>query len=121
MLSGSAVSVPFAHPILSRITTNRKRRLGLPSRFAVEAFFLERIEIVAPAFRLLDAQLIKVVPGENPGVVQVVELDPDRVITDRLQFHDADMDAAGDGDLVSWVVALHLRRGAFDPQVFGGQ
>ena len=40
---------------------------------------------------------------------------------DRLEFHDADMGAAGDNRLLSRPVPLHLGRRALDPQIFGRQ
>ena len=51
--------------------------------------------------------------------MQVVEVDADGVIADRLDIQDADMAAAGDDGLLARTVALDLRRRAFDPQKLG--
>src|SRR5260370_31927415 len=82
--------------------------LSPPPRFAAEAAGGEGGEVVAPALMLLDAELVEVVPGKDAGVVQIVELDPDRVVADRLQFEDADMGALGADHLVARPVPLYL-------------
>src|SRR5260370_1411222 len=92
-----------------------------PSRFAAEALGGEGGEVIAPAFMLLDAELVEIVPGKDAGVVQIVELDPDGVVADRLQFEDADMGALADDRLLPGAVPLQFGRRAFDPQIFGRQ
>src|SRR5689334_21080936 len=65
------------------------------------------------------AEAVEIAPGVDAGVVHVVELDPDRVIADRLDRHDADMAAAGDQLLLARPVALHFSRRTLDPQQLG--
>jgi hypothetical protein len=42
-------------------------------------------------------------------------------VADRLDCHDADMAASGDGFALAGAVALHFGAGAFDAQIFGGK
>src|SRR5439155_7051242 len=90
-----------------------------PLRLAAQAASGEGGEVGGPALIVFDAELVEVIPGIDPGVVQVVELDPDRVIADRLDFEDADMGAFGDDDLLVRPMALDFGRRALDPQIFG--
>ncbi len=53
--------------------------------------------------------------------MQIVELDADGVIADRLDRQDADMRAARDQLLLAGPMALDLGRRAFDPQIFRRQ
>src|SRR2546428_719333 len=87
-------------------------------RLAAEALGGEGGKVLGPAPVVLDTELVEVVPGENPGVVQIVELDPHRVIADRFEVEDADMGAFGDDYLGARRMPLHLGRRAFDPQIF---
>src|SRR5204863_2590509 len=90
-----------------------------PLRLAAQAASGEGGEVGGPALIVFDAELVQVIPGIDPGVVQVVELDPDRVIADRLHFENADMGALGDDDLFAGPMPLDLGRGALDPQILG--
>ena len=78
-------------------------------------------EVLAPALFVLDTELVKIIPRINPGVVQIVEFNPDGVIADRFQLHDPDMGAAVDQRLLSHTVALNLGGRAFDAQILGGK
>src|SRR5690349_12113840 len=81
-----------------------------PSRLAAEAFVLEGGEVVGPAFIVLGAELVQVIPGVNPGVVEIVELDAHRVIADRFEIDDPDMGALADDRLLPGAVALQFGR-----------
>src|SRR4051812_32457709 len=60
--------------------------------------------------------MVEISPAENPRVVQIVELDADRVMPHGLEGENTDMAAARDGLLLTRTVALHFGRGAFDAQ-----
>src|SRR4051812_30757345 len=92
-----------------------------PLRLAAEALLLEGGEVVAPASVVLDAEPVQVLPGKNPGIVQIVKFDAHRVIADRLQVENADMGALGDDALLAGAVPLHLGRRALDAQILGRQ
>jgi hypothetical protein len=70
---------------------------------------------------VLDTELVEVIPRIDPGVVQIVEFNPDGVIADRFQLHDPDMGAAVDQSLLPRTVPLHLRGWALDAQILGGK
>src|SRR5947209_4092974 len=70
----------------------RPRRTALG--FAAQTVRRESVEILAPTLFMLGAELVKVIPRINPGVVQIVKFDPDSVIADRFEPHNADMTAA---------------------------
>src|SRR3546814_15985187 len=82
-------------------------RRPLRLRIARQPLAFQRLQIGVPARVLLAAQLVKIAPAIDAGVVQVVELDADRVVADRLDAHDADMAAAGHGLLLVRRMALH--------------
>src|SRR5690348_11908658 len=92
-----------------------------PTRLATEATRGERCEVGGPALLLLDPKLIEIIPGIDPGIVQVVELDADGVIADRFKIDDADLRALRNDDFLARPVALDFGRGAFDTQIFGRQ
>ena len=96
-------------------------RPGRTSGFPAKSVCGQSVEVLAPALFALDAELVKVIPGINAGVVQIVEGDLYGVIADRFEPHDADMGAAVDQRLLSRTVALNLRGRALDAQVFGGK
>jgi hypothetical protein len=74
---------------------------------------------LAPSLVVLDPELMEIIPGINPGVVEIVEGDTDSVITDRFEPDDPDMGAAMHQCLLSWTMPLHLGRGALDPKILG--
>src|SRR5262249_34780598 len=80
----------------------------------------QRLQIRTEDLVRMLTEAVEVAPSVDAGVVQVVELDADGVVADRLDAHDADMAAAGDDGLLSGAVALDFRRGAFDPAQAGG-
>src|SRR5271163_4450175 len=92
-----------------------------PFRIAAEAALLQLAEIGRPAARLLLAELVEILPGIDPGIVQIVEADPHRVVADRLERQDADLAAPGDDGLLARPMALDLGRRAFDAQILGRQ
>src|SRR3954447_9140216 len=89
------------------------------SRFAAQTVRGESGEILAPTVLMLGAELVKIIPGIDPGVVQIVEFNPDGVIADRFQLHDPDMGTAVDQCLLSRTVPPHLRGWALDAQILG--
>src|SRR5258708_38254445 len=90
-----------------------------PGRFATEAGGGERGFVVAPDPLLVRAQMVEVLPAIYAGVVQIVELDAQRIVADRLELEDADMTAAEDQGLAARSMALHLRRRTLDPEQLG--
>src|SRR5215472_1890256 len=82
------------------------RRLALSARLrlARQPARGERLQIVRPELVLLQAELIEIGPGEDAGVVEIVELDPDGVVAHRLQCQDAHMGAARDDLLLGGAV-----------------
>ena len=88
-------------------------------RIAAKSLDLQRIEVILPQFVLALTVIVKGIPRIDTGVVQVIEVDADGVIADRLDTHDADMASPGDDGLLARPVALDLRRRAFDPQKLG--
>ena len=92
-----------------------------PSAHATRAasLRLEFGEIVAPALGLPSAKRVEIVPAENPGVVHVVEAEPDRVVAHRVDADDLDIALAGHGLALGRAMALDLGGRAGDAQVFG--
>lgn len=83
---------------------------------AAKSFSFKGIQVALPKFILADAVIIERVPGEDAGVMEIVELDADGVVADRFDLEDTDVAAAGDDGLLAGRVALDFRRRAFDPQ-----
>src|SRR5712692_4827761 len=79
----------------------------------------EPVEIVAPAFLVLDTKLVEIAPGVDPGVVEIVEGDANRVVADRLEPDHPDMGPPGHQRFLPRPVPLHLGRRALDPQILG--
>src|SRR5262249_2700177 len=101
--------------------TSARARADLPPlRIARQAALLEVLEIRGPDLVVVLAEMAQVVPGVDPGVVQVVELDAQRVVANRLDLENADLAALGDDLLLAGPMAHHLGRWAFDAQIFGG-
>ena len=76
----------------------------------------ERIQIGGPAAILFLPEFAQIIPGENAGVMQVVEHQPDGVVPDRLDADDADMAPPGHRLLLPRIMALDLGAWAFDAQ-----
>ena len=76
---------------------------------AAEAFFFEFVEIGLPDLGLIFTEMIEIVPAVDTRVMQIVESDPDRVMSYRLDLHDADMAALVDDLLLRGAVALYFR------------
>src|SRR3546814_19742300 len=68
---------------------------------------------------LLAPEAVEVLPGVDAGIMQVIELQAHGVVADRLDLHDADLAAPGDGLLLVRPVALHPGRGAIHAQELG--
>src|ERR1700722_17042553 len=64
-----------------------RRRSGI----AAEPFGVQRRQIIPPAPLLLTAELVQILPGIDPGIVQIVEQNANGVMADGLDRHDADM------------------------------
>src|SRR5471032_2201080 len=108
--------------ITRRLPPCRTMRGSMPAvGLAADAVLFQLVEIGVPTLRLLDAELIEIGPGKDAGIVEIVELDAQRVVADRLDSQDADMGAAVDELLLRRVVALHLGRRALDAEIFGSQ
>src|SRR5262249_17304359 len=104
----------------SRTTEDRHRPSSiLPS--ALEAFPCQIVEIVLPIAVAIAAELEQIVPAENPGGVQVVEHQPDRVIADRMHIENGDLLLARNGLAPIGGMTLHLGAGALDAQIFGAE
>ena len=71
---------------------------------------------IVPAGLLLAAERVEIGPGEDAGVVAVVEDDAHGVIADRLEPADGDVLLAADGDALLGRMALHLGRWRQDPE-----
>src|SRR3979411_1655372 len=69
------------------------RALTPPRRLPREAALGQGLQIVGPELVLGPAELIEIGPGEDAGIVEVVEFDADGVIAHRLQRQDPDMGA----------------------------
>ena len=95
------------------------RMIWLTSRFAAESVGGEAVEVFTPALFVLDAELIEVGPGIDPGVMQIVEGDAHSVVPHRLQPDDTDMRASGNQGLLARTVSLDLGRWALDTKLFG--
>src|SRR5439155_14891917 len=89
------------------------------SRIAAETLLLQRLQVRDEYLMGVLAEAVEIAPGVDASIVQVVELDADGVVADRLDAHDADMAAAGDDGLLAGAVALHLGGGTLDPQQLG--
>ena len=85
---------------------------------AAEAVLGQRVEIALPDPVLVAAEIVEIAPGEDAGIVHVVELDADGVMADRLDRHDADIAPARDDGLLARAMAMHFRRRAFHAQQF---
>jgi hypothetical protein len=59
--------------------------------------------------------LVERLPGEDAGIVQVIEIDPDSVIADGLDAHNAHMPSACDQGFLTGTMALNLGGRALDP------
>src|ERR1700730_6490860 len=77
----------------------------------------QAIEIIAPAPLALDTELVKIAPGIDPGVVEIVEGYANSVVADRLDPDDPDMGAPRHQRLLPRTVSLHFGRWALDPQI----
>jgi len=53
-------------------------KCGLARRLAAEPVLRQAVEIGAPALLVVDAELIEIGPGIDPGIVQIVEGDAHR-------------------------------------------
>src|SRR5262249_36561029 len=71
--------------------------------------------------RMFAAELMQVVPGEEAGVVAVVEGDADGVVAHGFDLGDGDVLFAGDENFRRRSVALHLGAWAFDAEIFRRQ
>src|SRR3954451_24335399 len=68
----------------------------------------ELIEVILPVARLVATELEQVIPAEYPGRMHVVEGQPRRVVSDRIDFEDRHLALAGHGLALFGGVALHL-------------
>ena len=91
------------------------------SRFAAETSDEEPIQISRPARVLLTPELMKIIPRENSGVVQVVEQDADGVVSDWLDAHYAHVAPAGHDPTLGCTMALYLGARTLDAQILGRQ
>ena len=62
------------------------RESRLPRGLAAKPIRREAIEIGPPPLLVLDAELIEIGPGINPGIVKIIEGDAHCVVADRLQL-----------------------------------
>ena len=90
--------------------TGLDRALRVPA----EAPLLQRVEVGAPDRVAALREVPQVRPGIDARGVQIVEVEADGVVSDRLDQGDADMAAAGD-DGFAFAVAHDFRRGALHP------
>src|SRR3981081_2177811 len=67
---------------------------------------------------MLYTELVEITPGVDPGVVEIVECNPDGIIADGFKADDPDMSAAVHQRLLPRTVPLHFGGWAFDPQIF---
>src|SRR5690348_18402914 len=86
--------------------------------FAAEALRGETFKIGIPSALTVLAQFAKIAPGEEPGVVAVIEDDAYRVMADRLHRPDFNIALAGHKCPLLRRVALNFRAGRFNPQIF---
>src|SRR5262249_45010605 len=63
---------------------------------------------------------MQVDPGIDPGVVAVIEGEPDGVVADRVDLGNTNPSLAVDQLFLRRAVALDLGRGAFDAEIFRG-
>ena len=80
----------------------------------------ERVEVAAPDVVLAGAELRQVAPGEDAGVVAVVEADAQGVAADGFGAEDADLALFSWGRRAVAAMALGFRAGAFNAQEFVG-
>ena len=80
-----------------------------------------RLQIGGPACGLLAPQLMQVIPGEDTGVVAVIEHQQHGVIAHWLHCRNRDIALAGDDAFFARSVALNLGAWAFDAQIFQRQ
>src|SRR5579883_2117131 len=92
---------------------------GAALRQARESRLFQGREIIAPAAFLLQAELTQIAPGIDAGVVEIVELDADSVIADRLDLENADLGAAMDELFLARPVPLHFGGRALDAEILG--
>jgi len=104
---------------LGHLTSVSICTIWLTGGFATESVGGEAVEVFAPALFVLDAELIEVGPGIDPGVMQIVEGNAHGVVAHRLQPDDPDMRASGNHGLLARTVSLDFGRWALDTQIFG--
>ncbi|CCV13693.1 hypothetical protein MESS4_590056 [Mesorhizobium sp. STM 4661] len=83
---------------------------------AAQSLLLQFGEIGGPARLLLVAQRMQVAPGEDAGVVEIVESDADGIVADRLDLEDRDVALTGNGHALFGRMALHFGRRRGDTQ-----
>jgi len=87
------------------------------SGVSAQAFFLQGRQIGPPPPVLLPSDLVEIIPGEDPGVMHVVEQETNRIVPNRLDRHDANMTTSEDCRALRRSVTLNLGAGTLDAQV----
>ena len=81
----------------------------------------ETAQIGRPFILVMTAELQKIGPGEQSGIVKIIEDDAHRVMSDRFQAHDLHVALARHELTFQRTVALHFGAGRFHPQIFRSQ
>src|ERR1700722_11796352 len=100
-----------------RSCSDKQVELAIPA----QTFFHELSEIGIPARVLLVAKRVQVIPGEDAGIMEIVEGDAYGIIADRLDLEDGDVALARNGDALLRRMPLHFRRRRGDTQQFRRQ
>src|SRR3954447_20557097 len=91
MLSGGRCPGTHKHISAALIPAASTRADLFDELTARHALLRELVEITLPALGLLVAERVQVVPGEDAGVVHVVEGDANGIVADRVDLRDGDV------------------------------
>ena len=105
----------------ARICFDDRLGQGQSYRCAAQPLLRQLGEIGVPALVLLVAQRVQIIPGEDAGIVEIVEGDADRIVADRLDLQDRDVALARHGHALLGRMALHFGRWRDHAQHFGRQ
>src|SRR5262249_60482402 len=84
-------------------------------------FSREVVEVILPIGGMVATEIMQIIPIEDPGRMQIVEHEPDRVIADRQHLDNLDITLSGHRLPFLGRMPLHFRAWAFHSQIFGRQ
>src|SRR5580658_5334513 len=128
--AGGATAARRPGNALTRLANNAQAASSLSVRLRARAAIVDSPaqaarrqsgEVRRPPLVVLQPEFAQVVPGENAGVMPIVEYQPHRVLPDRLDRANPNLLLPAQISPLSGTVALHLGGWAFDAEILGRQ